>query len=111
AFRAPSERPAVHRAEGLLRLPICRDAREAAAACRSWNPPWLGGGREHALHAAVLLVRERLVRLGCRREGEAVRDDPLGVDAALANVLQKMWHVASDVALVHPQRDALVHRR
>src|SRR5207245_6234810 len=41
----------------------------------------------------------------------AVRDDPLGVDASFTDVFEQVRHVPADVALVHPQRDALVHRR
>ena len=79
----------------------------ACRACRSSSRH--GARNDQRLDAAVQLRREDVVALGDVLKRDAVRDDVARLQVAVANVLEQARPLPLHRALVHPQRQPLVH--
>src|SRR4051812_21477106 len=65
---------------------------------------------DERLDAVVELGGEDVVSLGDVLERDAVRDDIAWVEVAVLDVLKQTRPLPLDRALVHPERQTLVHR-
>ena len=66
---------------------------------------------EHDLDAVVLFLEERVVSIGRVLQRQSVRDDHAGIDVALLDVLEQLWHVLVHVRLPHAERQAFAESR